>query len=349
MATKDANYNPNAMMFDICKQRRRRQLLNVPPVRLELTESPYPNFSQRQLDMRRKVEILKYAPNLQSNQTNSQTQKEKLASLLKGDAISNIKRRNYQVCSQDDFIPTFTSGCDVPGPIIQLTYDEQVPLYQFLSESQRRAFSILPDNNTDPWYIIKASNVVLDVSNVSNVSEYSVFSSIYFRYILYQTDKSFTVGFPVSFSIDARRNTVAIDISYNIHIECIKTELDIYYNDTQITPNYSTPVSHLSTIDISGGNQDIHMQNIYVGHIEIPNVLLNSQTGYIYDLKTRLNVNTTVVGSSQNIRSLYDSFQVSFTVNPENQLPENTNNTTYRLLSEPIPYSFTFFENKPLG
>ena len=46
-----------------CKQRKINMLFNIPPVRLEKAISPYPTYTSQQLNMRRKVEILKYKKN----------------------------------------------------------------------------------------------------------------------------------------------------------------------------------------------------------------------------------------------------------------------------------------------
>ena len=58
-----------------CKQRKINMLFNIPPVRLEKAKSPYPTYTSQQLNMRRKVEILKYKKN--STQGNRLTSKQK--------------------------------------------------------------------------------------------------------------------------------------------------------------------------------------------------------------------------------------------------------------------------------
>ena len=117
--------------------RRQSQLLPNPQVRTELQTSPYNGkYTPLQIDMRRKAEILKYSPNTQSNQTNNTTKKHNLAQILSGKKMNRASYyKNTSMttidCPNDDLIPTPTSSSNIPGPIIQLIYDESVPLYNY--------------------------------------------------------------------------------------------------------------------------------------------------------------------------------------------------------------------------
>lgn len=100
--------------------------------RLELQVSPYIQqdstnmfqrvFTQDELNMRRKIEILKY------NKNAVQTKLNKL-SYLSGTASSlSVKR---QSCPNDDLLPSLTSSCNIPGPVQIIQYNEEVPLYNY--------------------------------------------------------------------------------------------------------------------------------------------------------------------------------------------------------------------------
>ena len=71
------NIYDDETLINYCSQRKRRQLLFIPKSRNELI-SPYENTSltKTQLDMRRKVEILKYTNNKSNNKINNDTQKQ---------------------------------------------------------------------------------------------------------------------------------------------------------------------------------------------------------------------------------------------------------------------------------
>ena len=128
----------NGVGIDIsaaCTTRANTFLHNVPPTRYTPI-NPYPQFTKLQLDMRRKCEIFKYAGSGSTQQTNSLSKKQQFASL-----VSNTSNRGTQyTCSQDRFLPTLTSACDVPGPIQTLTYDPSVNLYNYSYQINTRVF-----------------------------------------------------------------------------------------------------------------------------------------------------------------------------------------------------------------
>lgn len=113
----------NNVFFNYCLLRAYRQQQPA-PTRTELQKSPYPTFTQYQLDMRRKVEILKYIPTTVSTQTNSDTKSQKWSKLVQ-------KNSNKKTCIINDNIRVPTSSSDVPGPVIDLYYDPNVPLYNY--------------------------------------------------------------------------------------------------------------------------------------------------------------------------------------------------------------------------
>jgi hypothetical protein len=103
------------------QQNRKNALLYIAEPRYDnLKSSPYLlNFNKQQLDMKRKIEILKYSKN-------SSTKKQNFANLIK-----NNKRAVY--CPN---LPTLSSSCDIPGPIIKLQNDPDVPLYMYNFNSE---------------------------------------------------------------------------------------------------------------------------------------------------------------------------------------------------------------------
>lgn len=136
--------------FAICQmmeQKRLDQLNHIPPVRLQLT-SPYRNefitgefisstgITKRQLDMRRKIEILKY------QNTNGKISSKKQFSTLASASSSVSRRSSVNDCMNT---PTRTSSSNIPGPIIELTYDETIPLYNYLPRPL--AVGTLPNND----------------------------------------------------------------------------------------------------------------------------------------------------------------------------------------------------------
>lgn len=344
MTTKNQSYDPNLIMFDICQQRKRQQMNNIPPVRLEIMNSPYTaGYTQHQLNMRRKIEILKYNPTTRTNQTNSQTRKENLSSILKGNYKQIYDERGASIkCPNDKKIPTPSSSCDVPGPVVILTYDEKVPLYNYVNSLQTRSYSTLPQDITIPWSIYYLNNVDYIISNLSNVSTYDIFSSIYFRYILNQPNIYFTLTMPLVLSVNAiiSENNNNINNKFTMNINIQRFILDIFYNQiekTEIIDENNNHLSKLITIpDISGG-QNVLLENIVIGYIQIPKIPFNSQTGYIYDLKGKFNINTTIIDKNTvtniiinpNIGYLFKEFIITITANPLDK--RSINNKPYIL------------------
>ena len=150
----------------MCEQKRQRQLYPTPPVRLE-PASPYRNetitgefisqtgITKRQLDMRRKIEILKYQNN------NGKITSKQQFSLLVTSAGSVSKRSSDNDCM---YIPTKTSASNIPGPIIELTYDDTIPLYNYLPRSL--AVSNLPTVDNVAFRFHKLQGQIIDLNFV---------------------------------------------------------------------------------------------------------------------------------------------------------------------------------------
>lgn len=128
-------------LSEICQQRLESQLNNKPPPRNELQASPYElGFTMFQLNMRRKVEILQHRPAKTNTQTNNATRSQQWAHFVRNGAgvsqtvisqIANNQEPTDELCPDDRLIPKPTSSSDVPGPIIDLVYDPNVPLYNY--------------------------------------------------------------------------------------------------------------------------------------------------------------------------------------------------------------------------
>lgn len=119
-------------------RRRSLALNNQPSIRFNLT-SPYPSFTSEQLNMRRKVEILKYSNNAQNSKTNNFTKKEMWSRLSKGNVQKKSQNEIQKLLALEeekdcDQIPTSTTSCNVPGPPMMLYYDPSVPLYNYIQQ-----------------------------------------------------------------------------------------------------------------------------------------------------------------------------------------------------------------------
>ena len=101
--------------------------------RKEMQPSPYLHFTQTQVNMRRKVEVLKY---ISSAAVSVAVSKNMLWSqMAQGTSSSASSRCATSVDSMDPGNITYTSACNVPGPIVPIYYDPAVPLYNISSST----------------------------------------------------------------------------------------------------------------------------------------------------------------------------------------------------------------------
>jgi len=82
----------------VCNQRIRQMLFTIPPTRYNPI-SPYPQYTQEQLNMRRKAEILEYSATKTNSKTNNYTKAEKYSLLIGGKNQTN----SYPIIYQPSF------------------------------------------------------------------------------------------------------------------------------------------------------------------------------------------------------------------------------------------------------
>lgn len=113
-------------------------------------------YTQKQLDERRKCEILKYTKN-----SNQMTKNERFAAAARGtllpkrgfamqtDTVTNSNVAGLQqignrlICPSPVNRCSLTTGCDVPGPPVVLCYDDAVPLYNYVRTYEYKAGQVL--------------------------------------------------------------------------------------------------------------------------------------------------------------------------------------------------------------
>jgi hypothetical protein len=132
----------NDRLFQNCQQRyqfylalvRRRKPRNEGNSLLTSTifdpSEPFP-YTQEQLNMRRKAEILQYTgPSTQGGRRESILNQFSRINRTSGYAtrLANLNADNLSNCSSNKFIPRATTDSDVPGPPILLAYDPKVTL-----------------------------------------------------------------------------------------------------------------------------------------------------------------------------------------------------------------------------
>ena len=304
MSTNEENVCNDPAYLNSIDQKRRFQLLNIPPVRYDnLATNPYIKkgvtglyYTKADLDMRRKVEILKYSANRMSTQTNSLTKAERYAQAVRGKlqqrTYSNSYLQQNVVNGQLIACPpvqTSTTASDVPGPPIYLYEDDTVPLYNFNKDSndvygiQNQALNPYPIQ----WDYIRLSNIL-------TTTDYATFTSIY----IVNTDSPkyiFSIQTPISFVLSGKLQQGVVgpyidSAAMSISIRSITLNVKYSYSNVLLVPAPTIIYGTGQTIDVSMNmiNTSTFSANCYLGLLQINNLQLPTQHGNIYDIQAKI-------------------------------------------------------------
>lgn len=252
---------------------QRRQWALFPQSTQVPVQSPYPTFTQEQLNMRRKVEILKY---------NSQTISKKMTKTQRWSLVAKGKYVEVDIAPNCE-IPTLTTGCDVPGPPMLLYLDSSVPLYNYNTQTYSGM-------NTIPMEAVTYIKTISPTDSSTLVTTKS--RSLGILKIKDQLSNTiyFTIWSPISIWVNFHTES-SIDVDVNISITNISVR--ITYDGIPISLLQSETINH-STIPMkinsiqSGHGYGSH----YVGMVSITNMYfpINSYSIYGIDIITTLDV-----------------------------------------------------------
>ena len=193
-----------------CIQRNFRMFYATPPARLTLV-SPYgQGYSEYDLNMRRKAEILQYSkPNTTGSLGNRMTRKELFAQTSRG---FNPKQRTYRNATPEQLSfcdssmnITSTSEADVPGPSQPLYLDKNVPLYMF--SSGERNFSNNVETDTTPFVFHIVSSTVESSIVDFPANTRTTIGVLDLKQILDSQESTFTLRMIVNSTIDTSHIT----------------------------------------------------------------------------------------------------------------------------------------------
>ena len=293
--------------------RKNGLIFNVPPVRYTPI-SPYelnPSLTQYQLDMRRKVEILKY----KKNTVGSMTKKQVFAQAIKG----ATQRRNFsqtQITELQNGVgpvsqcpPTISTAAGVPGPAFYLSLDPNIPLYNYNTVATY-ATENKEDANTK-WiymeeYDIAGNNIKLATLNIRKPIDQALY--IY----------TFTTS--LGMQINGLRGP--LDARPTFTTTLIKEDINIIvkYGGQEIVP-LTVPLVTLSPgflTEVSGNviattGSPAFNGNIYLGDITVSNLALITSPGYTYDIFIKHNPSNTFTNMAFYASTMITGVQTSFT------------------------------------
>jgi hypothetical protein len=286
----------------MCQQRARQQLLNIPPPRFTPV-SPYPQYTQFQLDMRRKAEILQYNSNNTNTKTNNLTKAEKYSMLmnnppvLSATTIAQIRARD---CPEDRFKPTPSSSCDVPGPPITLFYDPAIILYNYQSQIVRSYGVENSLNPTNPWNTFSTTDISMSsLTSVPKPAYYPLFT-IAFTNICKQGQTIYAFTAPMQLLMNGVATANVLQTGrFNVTFQLTSLFIDVYYNSTLMsTSDPSQKGASLSglailetlqrtSVTVEVTNKEPFSIVFYLGLLRASNMLISTYPGFIYDVRLR--------------------------------------------------------------
>tara|TARA_B100000035_G_scaffold56541_1_gene44843 strand:- start:3651 stop:5063 length:1413 start_codon:yes stop_codon:yes gene_type:complete len=266
---------------EICKQRKLFMNFNVPGSRLTVS-CPYDGkITQEQLNMRRKVEILKYNKN--ASTSGRLTQKQQFAKLS-----SPNYNANRVSCTQDKFRPVLTTSSGIPGPPIFLFEDPNVPLYKYATNTNAGAITLKEDDTQ--WIV----SIEIDVTNLENIE--TLFTRLIIKKAIDQAALTYNVQVPVSYHLSG--NNIFTDTSGTIiNVSNITSTLQMKYNDGIANSIVGTvpsnefkvllrPEQNITTV----GNDSTYnfSASIFAGYIDYNKLLVYTSPGNVYTFNNLL-------------------------------------------------------------
>lgn len=309
-----------------CNQLSIQKQYNIPLPRFDLNSvNPYLyGYTKQQLDMRRKVETLKFSSNKSSTQTNNLTKQQRFALLARGrlptPSQSELKSGNFD-CESDQMMLTPTSACGVPGPITYLQYDKSIPLYNYSDFNTRTYPNYVPDNNSQ-WQFVVFPDVVIDNKRQENIYYLIINNRIS------QSKHVYNVTTPIAITFSGSiPNGSTIYLGKNIQISIVSSTLSVYYIDNLVNRYRSINAADVSLnvlFDRSG--QFIARQ--FLGSFAFAGLSLYTEPTYVYSFKISVTfaiASTDIVNFDQTAFIDGTQFSYSLIANNANTVTKNAN------------------------
>jgi len=199
-----------------------------------------------------------------------------------------------------------------------LQYNPDIPLYNYATGADN--YSDLINAITKKWEAFSERDVV-NLTGVNTLTANLVIQNVD------EYSSTLTLSTPIGIYVSGTPSISPInDASGNISI--YNVVLSAYYNNTAIS--IPTPTVTLDNQPLA--NQYVHFAatesafsgTIYMGNLKISNIVLPTQTGYVYDLKLTFNL----IGANNNLNTTY-SKGVYTNISPYNTAAVNCTITTH--------------------
>ena len=227
---------------------------------------------------------------------------------------------NVGPCKTDLYIPTLSSSSDVPGPIVELKFDPNVPLYNY-TQGQSNAITEEEELN-EPWTFSTSNNIAISGFNV----EQTLFSLT-----IGPTDNDFdTFSFKTPIGFYIKGNALSSDQQLNEVFTISSIDVIVCFGSTVISDLTPTIITDniVSSIDfnVTATNKEEFEMVYYLGELSVNDLRISTQFGFIYDIKLKFNVFSSLNG-------IYENLLIGNYLNLENK----TLSTTGIIINSTIP------------
>lgn len=309
-STKTNNFTKAEKWSQIAKGKSNSQSGNFPSINLTLVDyqGNYSNITVKYPDTLETIQTPQYYKD-----TNKNTVLDINAYQIVGNNgyyyVNIIKEGALNKCNKNTLIPTPTSSCDVPGPVIYLIGDESIPLYNYNKnvnvygyDSNREKTKLWFYNPTSDIFLLNGKNTNILTMMVSN--------------LVNQPYNNFTLQFPISLYVKGTNISIPTSNPYNftgLNIEIQSINFTVKYNNNPV--QFANPpiitISGSQTLPYNNGtytvnntqmNFDIAFQQpptssidyytakLYIGYITISNINLPTKPSYVYDFNLTVNL-----------------------------------------------------------
>jgi len=327
----NANITPPFPDDSIYLQRRARIPFNIPLTR-NVIENPYATHTEEELNLRRKVEILKH--NTGSNQTKL-TKRQQWAQIVRG----NYNTNNLSIPADANVVMS-SATANVPGPNIPLAPNYRVPLYAFKTSTAVPGFNNVPPEPLPEWSINNASDVICYPS-IENAS----LATLFIRPTIKSPYYTYRYTTPVVATIQG--SYLPVDTSGCTITAIIRpVAFKVYYNQSQVQNSINT-IASLTTdtiqldltpsVDLTDPTIETFdfRATIRLGDLAVENIFLYTEPNYVYTFRITYFVQYVITNSSSSLRNseIQKRLQVRLLCNPSD-LSSSTEPINCRLTTQ---------------
>jgi hypothetical protein len=281
-------------------------------------QCPSPYFTTRELDMRRKAEILQYS----KNATNAKSQNKQWAWLA-------TQQKSTVYCEDIYTLQTPTSSSDVPGEVTMLYKDSSVPISRNRNDHFVKFTNVPYPTYKFTWDVKPNTSVSIPNKQQISVASLSFGTNSGPEY-------SFQSILPICLTANGNlnNNNYNIDVlSMDVHVKAVT--LRIYYNDLVLS-KISVDISNLDTMTISllNSNNTSFNASKFIGTLNISPINLSVFPYYFLTMKLEVEIS----------HSTYDEYN-NVIINTSNDSVYNVSSNTVANITTDTDPSYYSYKN----